>query len=207
MDTVPICGNCFAKSFSENSTVQAIDSGMKVTQTTLPGVLLLEPSVFTDSRGFFVESYNKRTMAEVGIVDEFVQDNHSFSGRNVLRGLHYQIRHAQGKLVRAVSGEIFDVAVDLRRSSPTFGRWFGETLSGENKRMLWIPPGFAHGFVVVSENAHVLYKASDYYDAASERTLAWNDSDLKIDWRLRDPPIVSEKDKRGVPFRSAEVFD
>jgi len=187
--------------------VVATDSGMKVTQTTLPGVLLLEPKVITDSRGFFLESYNKQTMAKLGIVDEFVQDNHSFSRRNVLRGLHYQIRHAQGKLVRAVSGKIFDVAVDLRRSSPTFGRWFGETLSGENKRMLWIPPGFAHGFVVVSENAHVLYKASDYYDAASERTLAWNDSDLKIDWRLRDPPIVSEKDKRGVPFRSAEVFD
>ena len=187
--------------------VVATDSGMKVTQTTLPGVLLLEPKVITDSRGFFLESYNKQTMAKLGIVDEFVQDNHSFSRRNVLRGLHYQIRHAQGKLVRAVSGKIFDVAVDLRRSSPTFGRWFGETLSGENKRMLWIPPGFAHGFVVASEDAHVLYKASDYYDAASERTLAWNDPDLKIDWRLRDPPIASEKDKRGVPFRSAEVFD
>ena len=195
------------KSFSEKITVVATDSGMKVTQTTLPGILLLQPTVFTDSRGFFLESYNKQTMTKLGIMDEFVQDNHSFSWRNVLRGLHYQIRHAQGKLVRAVSGEVFDVAVDLRRSSPTFGRWLGETLSGENKRMLWIPPGFAHGFVVVSENAHVLYKASDYYDAASERTLAWNDSDLKIDWRLRDPPIVSEKDKRGVPFRSAEVFD
>ena len=181
---------------------------MKVTQTTLPGVLLLEPSVFTDSRGFFVESYNKRTMAEAGIVDEFVQDNHSFSGRNVLRGLHYQIRHAQGKLVRAVSGEIFDVAVDLRRSSTTFGQWLGEMLSGENKRMLWIPRGLAHGFVVVSENAHVLYKASDYYDAASERTLAWNDSDLNIDWQLGAAiPIISEKDKQGSPFRSAEVFN
>ena len=180
---------------------------MKVTQTTLPGVLLLEPSVFTDSRGFFLESYNKQNMAKLGIGDEFVQDNHSFSLRNVLRGLHYQIRHAQGKLVRVVSGEIFDVAVDLRRSSPTFGRWLGEMLSGKNKCMLWIPPGFAHGFVVASEDAHVLYKASDYYDAASERTLAWNDPDLKVDWRLRDPPIVSEKDKRGVPFRSAEVFD
>jgi len=187
--------------------VVATDSGMKVTQTTLPGALLLEPKVITDSRGFFLESYNKQTMAKLGIVDEFVQDNHSFSRRNVLRGLHYQIRHAQGKLVRAVSGEIFDVAVDLRRSSPTFGRWFRETLSGENKRMLWIPPGFAHGFAVVAENAQVLYKASDYYDAASERTLAWNDPDLKIDWQLRAPPIVSEKDKQGVPFRSAEVFD
>ena len=180
---------------------------MKATQTTLAGVLLLEPSVFTDSRGFFLESYNKQTMAKLGIVNEFVQDNHSFSRRNALRGLHYQIRHAQGKLVRAVSGEIFDVAVDLRRSSPTFGRWLAETLSGENKRMLWIPPGLAHGFVVVSEDAHVLYKASDYYDAASERTLAWNDPDLKIDWELRAPPIISEKDKRGLPFRSAEVFD
>ena len=195
------------KSFFENIPVVATDSGMKATQTTLPGVLLLQPSVFTDNRGFFLESYNKQTMAKLGIVDEFVQDNHSFSARNVLRGLHYQICRAQGKLVRAVSGEVFDVAVDLRRSSPTFGRWFGETLSGENKRMLWIPSGFAHGFAVVSEDAHVLYKASDYYDAASERTLAWNDSDLKIDWQLRTPPIVSEKDKRGVPFRSAEVFD
>jgi dTDP-4-dehydrorhamnose 3,5-epimerase len=195
------------KSSSENILVVATDSGMKVTQTALPGVLLLEPSIFTDSRGFFFESYNKQTMAKLGIVDEFVQDNHSLSRRNVLRGLHYQIRHTQGKLVRAVSGEIFDVAVDLRRSSPTFGRWLGERLSGENKRMLWIAPGLAHGFVVVSEDAHVLYKASDYYDEASERTLAWNDPDLKIDWQLRAPPIVSEKDKRGLPFRSAEVFD
>jgi dTDP-4-dehydrorhamnose 3,5-epimerase len=181
---------------------------MKVTQTSLLGVLLLEPLVFTDSRGFFLESYNKRIMFELGIVDDFVQDNHSFSGRNVLRGLHYQIRHTQGKLVRAVSGEIFDVAVDLRHSSPTFGRWLGETLSGENKRMLWIPRGFAHGFVVVSESAHVLYKASDYYDAESERTLAWNDSDLNIDWPLgAATPIISEKDKQGSPLRSAEVFD
>jgi dTDP-4-dehydrorhamnose 3,5-epimerase len=195
------------KSFSENMAVVVIDSGMKVTQTTLPGVLLLEPTVFTDNRGFFLESYNKQTMAKLGIVDEFVQDNHSFSRRNVLRGLHYQIRHAQGKLVRAVSGEIFDVAVDLRRSSPTFGRWLGETLSGENKRMLWIPPGFAHGFLVISADAHVLYKSTDYYDPPSERTLAWNDSDLNIDWQLCAPPVVSEKDKRGVPFRSAEVFD
>ena len=181
---------------------------MKLTQTTLPGVLLLEPSVFSDSRGFFLESYNKQTMAKLGVVDEFVQDNHSFSRRNVLRGLHYQIRHAQGKLVRAVSGEIFDVAVDLRRSSPTFGRWLGETLSGENKRMLWIPPGLAHGFVVVSEDAHVLYKASDYYDPPSESTLAWNDYDLNTDWQLgAAAPILCEKDKQGSPLRNAEVFD
>ena len=187
--------------------VVVIDSGMKVTQTTLLGVLLLDPTVFTDSRGFFLESYNKQTMAKLGIVDEFVQDNHSFSRRNVLRGLHYQIRHAQGKLVRAVSGEIFDVAVDLRRSSPTFGRWLGETLSGENKRMLWIPPGFAHGFLVISDNAEVFYKSTDYYDPPSERTLTWNDSDLNIDWQLgAAAPILSEKDKHGSPLRSAEVF-
>ena len=196
------------KSFFENIPVVATDSGMKVTQTTLAGVLLLEPTVFTDSRGFFLESYNKQTMAKLGIVDEFVQDNHSFSRRNVLRGLHYQIRHAQGKLVRAVSGEIFDVAVDLRRSSPTFARWLGETLSAENKRMLWIPPGFAHGFLVISDNAEVLYKSTDYYDPPSERTLAWNDSDLNIDWQFgAAAPILSEKDKQGSALRNAEVFD
>jgi len=196
------------KSFFENIPVVATDSGMKATQTTLAGVLLLEPSVFTDSRGFFLESYNKQTMAKLGIVDEFVQDNHSFSRRNVLRGLHYQIRHAQGKLVRAVSGEIFDVAVDLRRSSPTFGRWLGETLSADNKHMLWIPPGFAHGFLVISDDADVFYKSTDYYDPPSERTLAWNDSDLNIDWQLgAAAPILSEKDKQGSPLRSAEVFD
>src|SRR5204862_6704305 len=148
---------------------------MKVTQTTLPGVLLLEPSVFTDSRGFFLESYNKQTMAKLGIVDEFVQDNHSFSLRNVLRGLHYQIRHAQGKLVRVVSGEIFDVAVDLRRSSPTFGRHATITLSAADKRMLWIPPGFAHGLVVLSDAAEVLYKTTDYWYPEHERTLLWSD--------------------------------
>ena len=188
--------------------VEATASEMKVTQTRLPGVLLLEPSVFTDSRGFFLESYNKRTMAELGIVQEFVQDNHSFSARNVLRGLHYQIRHPQGKLVRVAAGEILDVAVDLRRSSPMFGRWLGETLSGENKHMLWIPPGFAHGFLVISDNAQVVYKSTDYYDPPSERTLAWNDSDLNIDWQLGAAvPILSEKDKQGSPLRSAEVFD
>ena len=196
------------KSFFENIPVVATDSGMKATQTTLAGVLLLEPSVFTDSRGFFLESYNKQTLAKLGIVDEFVQDNHSFSCRNVLRGLHYQIRHPQGKLVRVAAGEIFDVAVDLRRSSPTFGRWLGETLTGENKHMLWIPPGFAHGFLVISDNAQVVYKSTDYYDPPSERTLAWNDSDLNIDWQLgAAAPILSEKDKQGSPLRSAEVFD
>jgi dTDP-4-dehydrorhamnose 3,5-epimerase len=196
------------KSFSENIAVEAIDSGMKVTQTKLPGVLLLEPSVFTDSRGFFLESYNKQTMAELGIVQEFVQDNHSFSARNVLRGLHYQIRHPQGKLVRVAAGEIFDVAVDLRRSSPMFGRWLGETLSDENKHMLWIPPGFAHGFLVISDSAQVVYKSTDYYDPPSERTLAWNDSDLNIEWQIgAAAPILSEKDRQGSPLRSADVFD
>ena len=187
--------------------VEAMASGMKVTKTTLPGLLLIEPSIFADSRGFFLESYSKRTMADMGITNEFVQDNHSFSWKNVLRGLHYQIRHAQGKLVRVIFGEILDVAVDLRRSSQTFGRWFGEILSGENKRLLWIPPGFAHGFLVISENAHVLYKSTDYYDPPSERTLAWNDSDLNIDWQLRAAPILSEKDRQGTPFHSADVFD
>ena len=188
--------------------VEARAFGMKVTQTRLPGVLLLEPSVFTDSRGFFLESYNKRTMAKLGIVQEFVQDNHSFSARNVLRGLHYQIRHPQGKLVRVAAGEIFDVAVDLRRSSPTFGRWLGETLTGENKHMLWIPPGFAHGFLVISDDAQVFYKSTDYYDPPSDRTLAWNDSDLNIDWHLgAASPILSEKDKHGSALRNAEVFD
>src|SRR5438445_11331173 len=180
---------------------------MKVTQTTLPGVLLLEPSVFTDSRGFFLKSYQKRTRDELGIVQEFVQDNHSFCARNVLRGLHYQIRQPQGKLVRVTAGEIFDVAVDLRRSCPTFGRWLGETLSGENKHMLWIPPGFAHGFLAISDNAEVSYKSTDYYDPPSERTLAWNDSDLNIDWQLgATAPILSEKDNQESPVSSAEVF-
>ena len=176
-------------------------------ETPIPGVLVLEARVYSDDRGFFFESYNKRAMAEVGIRDEFVQDNHSFSRRHVLRGLHYQIRQPQGKLVRAVSGEIFDVAVDLRRSSTTFGRWHGVSLSGENKRLLWIPRGLAHGFVVLSEDAHVLYKATDFYDPASERTIAWNDPELKINWQLRDAPVVSEKDGLGVAFAEAEMFD
>ena len=178
---------------------------MKVTQTALPGVLILEPKVFRDARGFFLESYNERTMAEVGIREHFVQDNHSFSTRNVVRGLHYQMR-PQGKLVRVVVGEIFDVILDLRRSSPTFGVWNGVNLSETNQQMLWIPPGFAHGFRVLSEGAHLLYKATDFYDPEAERTIAWNDPTLNIDWRLTTSPTVSAKDRLGTSFREAEVF-
>ena len=180
---------------------------MKATPTPLTGVLLLEPKVFGDERGFFLESYNEKVMAELGIRERFVQDNQSFSMRNVLRGLHYQLCHPQAKLVRVVTGEIFDVAVDLRRSSPTFGQWRGATLSGENKLMLWIPPGFAHGFRTISEGAHVLYKSTDFYHPECERTLAWNDPDVNVDWRLEGAPIISAKDALGLPFREAETFE
>ncbi len=175
--------------------------------TSLPGVVVLEPRVFGDERGFFLESYNERVFAEVGIRERFVQDNHSKSRRNVLRGLHYQIKQRQGKLVRTVEGEVLDVAVDLRRSSSTFGGWEAVRLSGENKRMLWIPAGFAHGFRVISETAQVLYKATDYYAPEHERTLAWNDPDLKIQWELDGDPIVSAKDQHGVALGDAETFE
>jgi dTDP-4-dehydrorhamnose 3,5-epimerase len=180
---------------------------MKVTETSLKGVLVLEPKVFADARGFFVEGYNEKWMAEFGVPDRFVQDNQSYSRQNVVRGLHYQVTHPQGKLVRVVAGEILDVAVDLRRSSPTFGKWHGVTLSGENHLMLWIPPGFAHGFHVLSDGAHVLYKTTDFYDPQGERTLAWNDPELNIDWKLKGAPIVSEKDARGKWFGEAEKFE
>jgi len=180
---------------------------IKKIPTSLPGVFILEPRVFSDERGFFFESYNQRTMAEAGILEDFVQDNHSSSRRNVLRGLHYQVTQAQGKLVRVVEGEILDVAVDLRRSSPSFGRWEAVHLSAENKRMLWIPTGFAHGFCVKSERAQVLYKATDFYAPARERTVIWNDPQLKIDWELEGEPIVSAKDQRGVALRDAETFE
>jgi dTDP-4-dehydrorhamnose 3,5-epimerase len=180
---------------------------MKIVSKPLKDVLVLEPKVFGDARGFFLESYNERVLAEAGVREHFVQDNHSLSARNVVRGLHYQVRQVQGKLVRVIVGEILDVVVDLRRSSSTFGRWSAVSLSGENKHMLWIPPGFAHGFRVVSENAHVLYKATDYYCPEAERTLAWSDPALKIDWRLSGDPIVSDKDQRGTPFRDAEKFE
>jgi dTDP-4-dehydrorhamnose 3,5-epimerase len=180
---------------------------IKKIPVSLPGVFILEPRVFRDDRGFFLESYNQQAMTEAGIQERFVQDNHSCSHRNVLRGLHYQIKQAQGKLVRVAEGEVLDVAVDLRRSSPSFGRWEAVRLSGENKRMLWIPAGFAHGFLVRTENAHVLYKATDYYAPEYERTLAWNDSDLKINWELQGEAQVSAKDQHGVAFRNAETFD
>jgi dTDP-4-dehydrorhamnose 3,5-epimerase len=190
--------------------VQAIRPAMdalKKIPTSLPGVFILEPRVFGDERGFFFESYNQQIMADVGIVERFVQDNHSCSSRNVLRGLHYQVKHPQGKLVRVVDGEILDVAVDMRRSSASFGRWETVRLSGENKRMLWIPVGFAHGFRVLSKKAHVLYKATDFYAPEYERTLAWNDPQLKINWQLDSEPIVSAKDQRGAEFHDAESFN
>jgi dTDP-4-dehydrorhamnose 3,5-epimerase len=180
---------------------------LKKIPTKLDGVFILEPRVFRDDRGFFIESYSRRSMAQVGILDEFVQDNHSYSSRNVLRGLHYQIKNPQGKLVRVAAGEILDVAVDLRKSSPSFGRWEAVRLSGENLRMLWIPVGFAHGFRVVSEKAHVLYKATDFYTPAHERTVAWNDPQLKINWELNGEPVVSAKDQKGVLLAQAQVFD
>lgn len=179
---------------------------MKIIAASLPGVLLLEPRVFGDERGFFLESYNQRTFAELGIREAFVQDNHSFSGKNVVRGLHYQIRQPQGKLVRVIAGEILDIAVDLRRSSPTFGQWECFRLSGENKLMLWIPVGFAHGFRVAASGTHVLYKTTDFYAPEHERTITWNDAALRIDWQLDGEPIVSPKDERGVPFQQAEKF-
>lgn len=182
-------------------------ANMKVRESPLPGVLVLEPKVFRDERGFFLESYNESVMAELGMRERFVQDNHSYSRRNVLRGMHYQIRHPQGKLLRAVGGEILDVTVDMRRSSPMFGKWHGEILSGENQIMLWIPAGLAHGFLVLSEGAHVLYKATDFYHPECERTLAWNDPEVGIDWKLDGKPLLSPKDAQGVSFRQAEKFE
>ncbi len=182
-------------------------SPIKIVETPLPGVLLLEPKVFGDARGFFLESYNERSMAEIGIRERFVQDNHSFSAHNVLRGLHYQVEKPQGKLVRVVVGEILDVAVDLRRSSAAFGRSCGVRLSGGNQRMLWIPAGFAHGFRVASETAHVLYKATDFYVPELERSLLWNDPALAIDWQLDGEPSLSEKDRHGIPFHQAENYE
>jgi len=180
---------------------------MQVVTTGLPGVLLLEPKVFGDERGFFFESYNRRTFHKATGVDvEFVQDNHSRSSKNVLRGLHYQVRQAQGKLVRVTAGEVWDVAVDLRRGSPTFGQWAGFTLSAESRRMAWIPPGFAHGFLVVSDSAEVLYKATDYYAPEHERTLLWSDAALGIKWPLAGQPVLADKDRRGTPLAAAEVF-
>jgi dTDP-4-dehydrorhamnose 3,5-epimerase len=180
---------------------------MKVIPGALPEVLILEPRVFGDERGFFLESYNQRVFREAAGIDaNFVQDNHSRSVRNVLRGLHYQVKQPQGKLVRVVAGEVFDVAVDVRRSSSRFGGWMGLHLSAENKRMMWIPAGFAHGFLALSEFAEVLYKATDYYAPQHERCVLWNDPDIGVHWPFTGVPLVSEKDGRGVPLKLAETY-
>ena len=180
---------------------------MQIVETGIPGLLVIEPKVWGDERGFFFESYNQRRFEELtGVRKTFVQDNHSRSARNVLRGLHYQIRQPQGKLVRVVAGEVYDVAVDIRRSSPTFGKWFGLHMSADNKKMLWIPEGFAHGFVVLSGHAEFLYKTTDYWAPEHERCIRWNDPELAIDWQISGEPVLSAKDQAGMPFRDAEVF-
>jgi dTDP-4-dehydrorhamnose 3,5-epimerase len=176
-------------------------------RTEIPDVLILEPKVFGDERGFFLESYNKKVFRDAtGLDVEFVQDNHSSSKRGVLRGLHYQIRQPQGKIVRVIAGEVFDVAVDLRRSSPTFGKAVTFRLDGASKRMAWVPPGFAHGFLVVSDHAEFMYKTTDFYAPQHERTLLWNDPALGIRWPLEGQPTLAEKDRRGAPLKSAETF-
>ena len=180
---------------------------MEVIKTNIPDVLIIEPKVFGDERGFFIESFNEKTFkAQTGVTSSFVQDNHSRSAKNVLRGLHYQIKQAQGKLVRVVSGEVYDVAVDIRKSSPYFGQWTGCILSEANKRQLWVPPGFAHGFVVLSDMADFLYKTTDYYAPEYERSILWNDPQLNIDWKITEEPILSPKDQAGKPIAQAEVY-
>ncbi|MEO8855690.1 MAG: dTDP-4-dehydrorhamnose 3,5-epimerase [Burkholderiaceae bacterium] len=182
---------------------------MKITPCLIPDVLLLEPKVYGDERGFFFESFNTRAFdLATGLHLSFVQDNHSRSARNVLRGLHYQTVQPQGKLVRVTSGEVFDVAVDIRRGSPTFGKWAGEYLSAANKRQLWVPPGLAHGFMVLSDSADFLYKTTDYYAPEHERCIAWNDPTLAIDWPVAsDGPVLSNKDAAGIPFLQAQLAD
>ena len=181
---------------------------MDIIQTNIPDVFIIEPKVFGDDRGFFMESFNEKTFREkTGVQANFVQDNHSRSTKNVLRGLHYQIKQAQGKLVRVVLGEVYDVAVDIRKSSPTFGQWTGCLLSEANKRQFWVPAGFAHGFVVLSHTADFLYKTTDYYAPEYERSILWNDPELNIDWKITGEPLLSAKDKAGVPLKEAEVFE
>ena len=180
---------------------------MKVIETALPDVLLLEPRVFEDERGHFFESYNKKTLKDLGIDYEFVQDNHSRSKKGVLRGLHYQIQQPQGKLVRVIEGEVFDVAVDIRKSSPTFGQWVGFNLSAANKRIAWIPPGFAHGFLTLSGVAEILYKTTDYWAVEHERCINWDDRQLLVEWPLMEKPIVSSKDREGLSLTRAPVYD
>ena len=181
---------------------------MQFIKTRIPDVMILEPKIFGDDRGFFYESFNEKAFLDAtGTQTKFVQDNHSKSTKNVLRGLHYQIQQPQGKLVRVAMGEVFDVAVDLRRNSEYFGQWVGVHLSAENKRQLWVPPGFAHGFLVLSENAEFLYKTTDYYAPAYERSVLWNDPDLGIDWPIDQAPILSGKDQLGSRFKDADVFE
>lgn len=180
---------------------------MNVSATELPGVLIIEPQVFGDERGFFYESFNARDFAQAtGLHPQFVQDNHSRSQRGVLRGLHYQVEHAQGKLVRVTAGEVLDVAVDIRQSSPAFGKWASVRLSADNSRQVWIPPGFAHGFVVLSDYAELLYKTTDYYTPSAERCIRWDDPDLNIDWQLDGAPNLSAKDRNGTRLRDADLF-
>lgn len=180
---------------------------MKVIRTKIPDVLILEPKVFGDERGFFLESFNGKSFsAETSLDVDFVQDNHSRSTKGVLRGMHYQIKSPQGKLVRVVKGSVFDVAVDVRRSSPTFGQWVGVELSEENKRLFWVPPGFAHGFVVMSDSADFLYKTTDYYAPEYERSILWNDPDIGIEWPTGIEPTLSAKDSAGILLKNAEVF-
>lgn len=181
---------------------------VRIVATAIPDLLIIEPEVFGDARGFFFESYNQKSFEQLtGLSVNFVQDNHSRSAQHVLRGLHYQIRQPQGKLVRVVAGEVWDVAVDIRKSSPAFGKWAGVNLSADSKRMLWIPPGFAHGFVVLSDYAEFLYKTTAYWAPEHERSIIWNDADLAIDWRLSGAtPLLSAKDQAGKAFRDAEVF-
>ena len=179
---------------------------MKVERAAIPDVLVLEPKVFGDARGYFMETWNARSFESLGIKAQFVQDNHSRSSKNVLRGLHYQLRQPQGKLVRVTEGEIWDVTVDLRRASPHFGRWSGTRLDAGSHRMLWVPAGFAHGFITLSAHAEVLYKTTDYYAPEHERTLLWNDPALAIAWPLAGEPVLSDKDRRGTPLASAETF-
>jgi dTDP-4-dehydrorhamnose 3,5-epimerase len=180
---------------------------MKIIETSLPEVKIIELAVFKDDRGLFMESYNQKTFSEVlGIHERFLQDNHSQSIKNVLRGLHYQIQHPQGKLVRVVSGEAYDVAVDLRKNSPTFGQWVGMHLKSEEYKIAWIPKGFAHGFLSLADNTTLLYKATDFYDPSSEHCLRWNDPDLAIDWPIEGEPLLSKKDRQGKSFKEAVTF-
>ena len=182
---------------------------MQFQASEINDVLFITPQVYGDERGFFMETFQARQFMDAGVLYPFVQDNHSGSQRGTLRGLHYQIQHAQGKLVRVVAGEIFDVAVDLRRSSPTFGRWVGSTLSAQNKMQIWVPPGFAHGFYVLSEWAEIVYKSTEYYAPQWERCLLWNDAEINVRWPLIEdlPLIISQRDTQGTPFNSAEVYD